>query len=138
VLIEDPALSVTLRKLYPMGIDAVLELVGTATLLDSMKMVRPGGRICMAGFLGGPEGISSFDPLIHMPSDVHLSFFGSFMYGQPGFDLAEVPMQQTVDHVESGVYRAEPARVFRFSEIQEAHRLMESNAAGGKLVVTVD
>jgi NADPH:quinone reductase len=28
-----------------------------------------------------------------------------------------------------------PARIFRFDEIREAHRVMESNEAGGKLVV---
>jgi NADPH:quinone reductase-like Zn-dependent oxidoreductase len=138
VLIEDAALSVAVRKQHPAGVDAVLELVGTTTLLDSMKTVRPGGRICMAGFLGGRDGIANFDPLIHMPSDVHFSFFGSFMYGQPGFDLAEVPLQQIVAHVESGTYKAAPARAFRFHEIQQAHRLMEANEAGGKLVVMVD
>ena len=138
VLIEDPALSVAVRKQHTAGIDAVFELVGTTTLLDSMKMVRPGGRVCMAGFLGGHGGIAGFDPLIHMPSDVHLSFFGSFMYGEPGFDLAEVPLQQIVTHVESGAYKAAPARVLRFHEIQQAHRLMEANEAGGKLVVMVD
>jgi NADPH:quinone reductase-like Zn-dependent oxidoreductase len=29
------------------------------------------------------------------------------------------------------------ARVFRFDDIQEAHRVMESNQAGGKMVVLV-
>ena len=34
-----------------------------------------------------------------------------------------------------GTYKARPARVFRLDEIQDAHRLMESNAANGKIVV---
>jgi hypothetical protein len=29
----------------------------------------------------------------------------------------------------AGVYKAKPARVFRFDEIQAAHQLMESNHA---------
>ncbi len=33
------------------------------------------------------------------------------------------------------VYKAKPARVFRFEEIREAHRLMEAGAANGKIVV---
>jgi NADPH2:quinone reductase len=31
--------------------------------------------------------------------------------------------------------QANPARVFRFEEIREAHRLMEAGAANGKIVV---
>jgi NADPH:quinone reductase len=34
-------------------------------------------------------------------------------------------------------FRAKPAKVFTFDEIQSAYRLIESNQAGGKLVVTV-
>ena len=32
-------------------------------------------------------------------------------------------------------YQAKPSRVFRFEEIQEAHRVMEANEANGKMVV---
>jgi NADPH:quinone reductase-like Zn-dependent oxidoreductase len=59
------------------------------------------------------------------------------VYGTPEFPLAEVPMQTIVDRVATGAYKATPARVFRFEEIQEAHRLMESSEANGKLVVAV-
>jgi hypothetical protein len=36
-----------------------------------------------------------------------------------------------------GIYGAKPARIFRFEEIQDAHRLMESSQANGKIVVTL-
>ena len=44
-------------------------------------------------------------------------------------------MQTIVERVEDGTYKAKPARVFRFEEIREAHRLMEAGAANGKIVV---
>jgi NADPH2:quinone reductase len=69
-----------------------------------------------------------------MPSAVHLSFFGSFVFGTPGFPLSDVPLQSIIDRAASGVYKAKPARVFGFEEMQDAHRLMESNRANGKLV----
>jgi NADPH:quinone reductase len=31
-----------------------------------------------------------------------------------------------------------PARIFRFNEIHEAHRVMEAGSAGGKIVVVHD
>jgi NADPH2:quinone reductase len=37
--------------------------------------------------------------------------------------------------VAAGKLKAKPARVFGFEEIREAHRVMEANEAGGKMVV---
>jgi hypothetical protein len=44
-------------------------------------------------------------------------------------------LQEIVDRVEKGVYKAKPAAVFFFDQIREAQRLMESNQATGKIVV---
>jgi NADPH:quinone reductase len=138
VELEGSDLSRRVRDLYPDGIDAVLELVGNSTLLDSLKTLRRNGRLALAGFLGGLSPIASFNPLVHIPSGVQLSFFGSFVYGTPEFPLTEVPMQTIVDRVAEGIYNAKPTHVFRFEQIQEAHRLLESNQANGKIVVTVN
>jgi len=94
--------------------------------------------VCMAGFLGGNDPIAAFDPLFHMPSGVHLSFFASaFTYGNSQYPLSDIPFQAIVDRAAEGVYRAKPARVFCFDEIHDAHRLMESHQANGKIVVVV-
>jgi len=137
VLLEGPDLSGQVRELYKDGVDAVLELVGNSTLLDSITLVRPGGRLCLAGFVGGLAPLGEFNPLVQMPSRVHFSFFGSFVFGTPGFPLSDVPMQGIVDRAQRREYRAQPARVFRFEEIAAAHRLMEAGQANGKLVVLV-
>jgi NADPH:quinone reductase len=64
-------------------------------------------------------------PVMQLPSGVHFSFFGSFMFGTPAFPTSEIPMQPIIARVEAGIYKAKPARVIRFEEIREAHRLME-------------
>lgn len=135
---EGPDLSGRIRRLHPRGIDNVLDLVGNSTILDSLGAVRPDGRVCMAGFLGGGAPIDSFDPLLHMPSGVHLSFFASaFTFGSPEYPLSDIPFQTIVDRAAEGIYRAKPARILRFEEIQEGDRLMESNQANGKIVVSL-
>ena len=116
--------------------DAVLELVGNTTVLDSIKMVRRGGRLCLAGFLGG-LGPIEFNPLVQMASGVHFSFFGSFVYGTEAWPLSDVPLQAIVRHVEKGDWKANPSRIFAFEDIQEAHRIMDANEANGKVVVRV-
>jgi len=124
--------------MHPKGCDAVLDLVGNGTILDSLTAVWRGGRVCLAGFLGGLAPMLSVNPLLQMPSGVQFSFFGSFVFGSPEFPLSDIPLQDIVDRVTSGDYKAKPVRVFRFEEIQEAHRVMESNQAGGKLVVKLE
>jgi NADPH:quinone reductase len=115
--------------------DAVLELVGNSTLLESLTLVRRDGRLCLAGFLGGLDPIPSFNPLLQMASGVHFSFFGSFVLGKPEFPLSDVPLGEVVQMVKDGKIQAKPVKVFQFNEIHEAHRAMENNAANGKMVV---
>jgi NADPH:quinone reductase-like Zn-dependent oxidoreductase len=42
-------------------IDAVLDLVGNSVMLDSLAMLRRGGRSCLAGWLGGLDPIPDFN-----------------------------------------------------------------------------
>jgi NADPH2:quinone reductase len=119
-------------------LDAVLDLVGNSTILDSLDMLRRGGTACLAGWLGGLDPIGDFNPLARMPSGVNLNFFGSFVFGTPGFPLSDVPLQDIAQQVADGHLEAAPSRVFSFDEIREAHRVMEAGEAGGKMVVVAD
>ncbi|PWY94244.1 alcohol dehydrogenase zinc-binding domain protein [Aspergillus sclerotioniger CBS 115572] len=131
---EGPELSRRLTDRF----DVILDLVGNSKIVDSLKMVRRDGRVCLAGFLGGLAPIPDFNPLLQMASGVHFSFFGSFVFGTPEFPLSDVPLQAIVKMIAEKKFKAEPLRVFKFDEIREAHRVMEANEAGGKMVVVVD
>src|ERR1041384_6872118 len=98
--VEGPDLS---KRIADAGkIDAVLDLVGNSTILDSLRMLRRGGRACLAGWLGGLAPIADFNPLLQMPSGVYLTFFGSFVFGTPGFPLSDVPLQGVARQIEDG------------------------------------
>ena len=131
---EGSELAQQIRKLHPDGVDAVLDLVGNSTVIDSLTVVRRGGNVCEAGWLGGLAPIS-FNPMLQMPSGVYFSLYGSFVLGSPQFPLSEIPLQTIVDRVADGSYQARPVKVFGFDEIQAAHELMDSGMAKGKLVV---
>jgi NADPH:quinone reductase-like Zn-dependent oxidoreductase len=139
VLIEAANLSRRLRETHPKGVDAVLDIIGCTTILDSLAMARRYGRVCLAGLLDHADGLENFNPLFQMPfGGVHFSSFASaFTYGTPDYPLTEVPLQTIVDCVAAGTYRAKPAKVFGFEEIRQAHRLIEANQAGGKVVVRI-
>ncbi|WP_250515989.1 zinc-binding alcohol dehydrogenase family protein [Caballeronia sp. INDeC2] len=133
VELEGPELSTRIAEAKE--IDAVLDLVGNSTILDSLAMLRRGGRACLAGWLGGLAPIAEFNPLLQMSSGVHLTFFGSFVFGTPGFPVSDVPLQAIAADIAAGRFNAKPSRVFSFDEIHEAHRVMEANEANGKMVV---
>jgi NADPH:quinone reductase-like Zn-dependent oxidoreductase len=135
-LLDDHTLAQQICARVPEGVDAVLDIVGTSSLLESLRWVRYGGRVAMAGFLGGASPLSAFDPLQHLPSGVQLSFFASaFMFGSDACPLSGIPFQSIVDGAAARRYAAAPAHVFAFDEIVAAHRLMESGTARGKIVV---
>ena len=136
VLTEDASLSEAVRKLYPNGVDSVLDLVGNTVLRDSLQMLKKGGRLCQAGFLGGTQPVE-FNPIFDMPSGADLSFFGSFVLGTADYPLSNIPMQRIVDAAATGTYKAKPVTVFPFEQLPDAHRLMETNQANGKIVVVI-
>ena len=134
-LIESAELSAEVRRRIPSGVDGVIDIIGSSTLLDSLKMARYRGRVAMAGFLGGGAPLS-FDPLTQLPSGVQFSFFaGAFVFGGPDLPLSQIPFSDFVARAATRAYRAAPAHVFDFDQIVEAHRLMESGEARGKIVV---
>src|SRR5438094_8260186 len=116
-------------------IDAVLDLVGNTVVLDSLAMLRRGGRSCLAGWLGGLDPIPDFNPLLQMASGVYLTFFGSFVFGTPGFPLSDVPLQQIAADAAAGPRGGQPARIFGFVEMHEAPPAVEAKQPGGKKVV---
>ena len=68
VEVEGPELSKRIAETK--RLDGVLDLVGNSTILDSLAMLRRGGRACLAGWLGGLAPIADFNPLLQMASSV--------------------------------------------------------------------
>lgn len=138
VLLETAELRNRVDEHWPKGVDGVLDLIGNAAILDSLAMLRRGGRACLAGFLGGGGPLANLEPVFQIPSARHLSVFASALVtGDSEFPLAEIPFQNIVDRVADGTYQAKPAKIFEFKNIREAHQLMESSTANGKIVVRV-
>ncbi len=116
---------------WPDGPDRVLDLVGTSTALDSLRLVRPGGTVCVAGSLSGWL-IPAFEPIAMIPTGTRLTAFHSdTLRGAAGAAV----LQRVVDQVEAGVHRPHVDRVVSLDEIAEAHRHMEDDQATGKVVL---
>ena len=130
VVIDDGAIAERVRKASGGGADKVLELVGATTLLDSLRCVREPGLACMVGMVGDRWSLDGFAPMDAIPTGVGLT-----SYSGGADDFMATPLQDLVSQVESGALRVRAGPVFRLHEIAEAHRVMEANRAGGKIVV---
>ena len=110
--------------------DKCLELVGVQTMEDSMKCLKQGGICCLTGIVGGTWIVKDWNPMAGIPMATCLTWYGG---GTPQF--MSMPFQKLVEQVEKGELRVPIGKVFKLEEIVEAHRVMDANTAGGKIVV---
>ena len=94
------------------GVEKVLELVG------------------MTGMVGNKWSFDNFSPMDVIPTAVGLT-----TYAGESEDFMRMPLQELVDQIAAGTLHIQIGKIFHLSEIVEAHRLMEDNKAGGKIVV---
>ena len=106
------------------GVDVVFEHVGQATWETSIKMLAKGGRLVTCGNTSGWEGQTD----IRYVFARQLSILGSYM-GSKGELLALLPW------VEAGRLRPVVHAVLPLAEAAEAHRILESQAQFGKVVL---
>jgi NADPH2:quinone reductase len=130
VLIDDGSLIAKVKALYPEGVDKTLELIGTATLYDSMHCAAQFGTVCMTGMLSEQWSVSDFAPMEFIPATVHLTIYDSGQIRVEGKHF-----QQFIRDVEAGRVQLNVNRTYSLEDIAEAHRAMESNAGTGKIVV---
>ena len=131
VFIDDGRIAQAVRATHPRGVERVLELVGTTTLKDSLLAAAPGGAVCMTGMVGNQWEFERFSPMGVIPTAVNLT-----TYAGGAEDFVATPLQQVIDAVERGEFTPPIGKVFVIDEIVAAHRAMEDNTAGGKIVVT--
>ncbi len=130
VFVDDGSIAEQMHSVFPDGIDKVLELIGTTTLADSLQCAAPGGSVCMTGMVGDSWAFRDFAPMDVIPSSVNLT-----TYSGGTADFMQTPLQSLLEQVEEGRLSPRIGKVFRLDEIVEAHRCMEENRAGGKIVV---
>ncbi|TVY92802.1 Quinone oxidoreductase [Lachnellula willkommii] len=112
--------------------DKIFELVGTTTLEDSLQCARENGIVCMAGIVGNSWTLPNFHPIRAIPKSVYFATYA----GDAG-DFMATPLEELCQQVAAGKLHVQMGKTFKIDEIVEAHKCMEQNEAGGKIVVLV-
>ena len=132
VIIDDGEVSKELKKIYPHGVNKVLELIGTRTLKDSLKCISLKGMVCMTGILGNEWTMKEFTPMGDIPNMGRLT-----VYMGEAENLSKEHLQEFIDEVANGNISLNIDRNFSIEEVADAHQYMEENKAKGKLVVVI-
>ena len=130
VFIDAGAIAEQVKEVFPGGVDKVLELIGTTTLSDSLRCAKQRGIVCMTGMVGNKWSFDDFSPMEVIPTTVCLTTYD----GGPE-DFMLTPLEELVGQIAASTLRVQVGRTFRLDDIVEAHRCMEENRAGGKIVV---
>jgi NADPH:quinone reductase-like Zn-dependent oxidoreductase len=130
VIVDAGSIAGEVQRKYPGGVDKVLEMIGTTTLEDSLRCLKQGGIVCMTGIVGNKWSFDQFAPMDVIPTGVCLT-----AYAGESQDFMRTPLNDLAMQIEAGTLHIQVGKIFHLDEIVEAHRLMEQNNAGGKIVV---
>jgi NADPH:quinone reductase len=118
------------------GVDVVLDMVGGDYIQRNLSALAPDGRLVFIAFLGGAQASVNFVPIMLK----RLTVTGSTLRARKVEDkgaIAAALERQVWPLLDAG--RVKPAihQTFPLAEAAAAHRLMESSAHIGKIVLTV-
>ena len=128
-LVDDGHVADQVRQLFPDGIDAGLELVGTTTLPDTLAAMKVHGTVCFVGMLSNEWIVKDFYPIDYLPKGVRLA-----AYGGGADDLPAPVLQRFLDRIADGTINLGPSTTYRLEDIPKAHADIDANRVAGKLV----
>jgi NADPH:quinone reductase-like Zn-dependent oxidoreductase len=109
------------------GADLVIDNVGPATLKQSMRAAKPGGRIAICGSTSGAKMELSIPPLFFR----QLELIGSSMGNHAQFARA-------LNWIRIGKAKSPVGRIFPFSDLPQALRYLDSGEQVGKVAIARD
>nr|POE78080.1 quinone oxidoreductase pig3 [Quercus suber] len=127
---DDGSMRDKVIKLFPNGVDKVLELIGGSTLAESISCLAEQGICCFAGLVGGQVSVQEFNALALIPTERYLT-----AYGVRTFTATNFPLDSLIEQIVTGSLKVPMGKVFNMEQIVEAHQHMESNMSQGKIVV---
>lgn len=117
----------------PAGVDVVYDPVGGATAEPALRLLAPGGRFLVVGFVTGIASVPLNLPLLKRCSIIGVNWGGEVM-GNP----AVVPpvISQLVEWTLAGKLRTAPDHVYPMEQAGEAFAALFERRSSGKIVIT--
>ena len=134
VLVDDGRFADAVKSVAPKGVHVILDTVGAAYLAQNVGLIAKGGQIVVIGLMGGVKGELPLGLLVGRRASIH----GSVMRSRSSDEKAALTRSFTdrmLAKLTTGELKPVIDEVLPMSEIQSAHRRMDSNQTFGKLVL---
>jgi NADPH2:quinone reductase len=118
------------------GVDVILDFVGASYLEGNIRSLAEKGRMVVIGLMGGFSGDLPLGQLMQK----RLTIRGTLLRSRSLEEKAAATRafeKSVLPHIASGRIRAVVDKVLPLADAAEAHRMMESNANFGKIVLRV-
>ncbi|KAL6230013.1 hypothetical protein BDW75DRAFT_223752 [Aspergillus navahoensis] len=119
------------------GVDIIVDYIGAGYFQDNLKSAALDGRIVNLAFLGGIK-VENVDISYFLRKRVR--YEGSTLRSRDEEyqrKLRDMVVENALDKLRSREFKVFIERVFKFEDVVEAHKLMESNQTKGKIICTI-
>lgn len=120
------------------GVDVIVDYIGAGYFQDNLKSAALDGRIVNLAFLGGVKVEGGVDISYFLRKRVR--YEGSTLRSRDeGYQrkLRDTVVENALEKLRSGEFKVFVEKVFKFEDVVEAHKLMESNQTKGKIICTI-
>ena len=135
VLVEGGDFAPVVKELAPKGVDVILDTVGAAYLQQNVKVLAQQGRLVIIGLMGGVKGELDIGALLAKRASIR----GSVLRSRSPEEKAELTdsfARHLLPLFEAGKLHPVIDEILPMTDIQTAHRRMDSNQTLGKLVLS--
>lgn len=121
------------RAAFADGVDVVIDSIGGKVLEDSLKLLRPFGRLVTVGTASGEE--AQIDPVRLIARNLTVS--GVYLSTMT-VDHVRTAILAAIEMISTGRVRPVVGQTFPLAQAAEAHALLEGRGSFGKVVLTLD
>jgi NADPH2:quinone reductase len=123
------------RELTGGGVDLVVDPVGGDRFTDSLRSLREGGRLVVAGFAGGSIPEVKVNRLLLGNTEVIGAGWGAYALPKP--DVCREIGVELADLIESGHVRPHVGAAFPLEQAVDALLLIDERKSTGKVVLEI-
>jgi NADPH2:quinone reductase len=133
---EPASFAKTVReKTASQGVDVILDLVGASYFAENIESLAVKGRLILVGLTGGATA-KEFNLGTILAK--RLQIIGTVLRSRPNQEKADATRafsDEVVPLLANGEIKPNVERIFKFSEVRQAHEYLESNRGFGKVIL---
>jgi len=121
------------------GVDVIIDFIGATYFQGNINAAAKEARVALLGFLGGtqlPDNVN-IGPVLLKRVRIEGTTLRARDEGYQG-KLRDTLVEKALPKLKDGTFKVPIEKVFPWTQIVEAHKLMESNQTAGKIICMIE